>query len=278
MNLYQIPNAELVRTLHIGINDYPHSPLALCVNDVKAVSHRFKNWGVADAHRTMILNREATAENFKGAMLKLVDDTPRAGLAVFNYSGHGSNVGCNDEADERMEIMCPVDISDFGEQNSVTDDFFASVIERATAKGVTIFALIDCCNAGDLTRAMQQEANDNPKIRYIRPPEGVAYQTKRQFAPKQVHAAKRSVVMFGGCRSNEVSYEYADAGFGALTWAFLDRTAPRTNGAANGPRMTPKKLHTGITKKVTSAFPEQHPVLEGNPALFTKPLFTRLEF
>jgi NAD-dependent dihydropyrimidine dehydrogenase PreA subunit len=273
MNLYQIPNAENVRTLHIGINDYPHSPLALCVNDVKAVSTRFKQWGVADAHRTMILNREATATNFKGAMLKLVDDTPPLGLAVFNYSGHGSNVGCTDEADGRMEIMCPVDIHDFSEQNNVTDDFFASVIERATAKGITMFALIDCCNAGDLTRNLQQQANDNPAIRYIRPPEGVSYRMKRQFPPKELYAAKRSVVMFGGCRSDEVSYEYADAGFGALTWAFLDRTA-----LANGPRMTPKKLHSGITKKVTSAFPEQHPVLEGNPALFTKPLFTRLEF
>jgi NAD-dependent dihydropyrimidine dehydrogenase PreA subunit len=267
MNLYQIPNAELVRTLHIGINDYPHSPLALCVNDVKAVSHRFKNWGVADAHRTMILNREATAANFKGAMIKLVDDTPPLGLAVFNYSGHGSNVACKNEADGKMEIMCPVDVKDFGETNSVTDDFFASVIERATAKRVTLFALIDCCNAGDLSRELQTEADADLTVRYIKLSDAPLASCKnRRFSKDE----NRAIVMLGGCESYELSYEYSRVKLGVLTWAFLELTK-----AQNAPaRLTPKKLHASVRKKVSGAFPEQHPVLEGNPALFTKPLFT----
>jgi hypothetical protein len=268
---FKIANPETVYSLHIGINDYPSSPLKYCVNDVTAVTERLSSWGMLSQNMVIVPSKEATTANFKRALVELVERTPPYGFAFFQYSGHGSNLPCEVEADDgRMELMCPNDIQDDFENNNVSDDYFAGIIQGATSKNVTMFALIDCCNAGDMTRAMQREAGA-PEVRTIQAPAEAVYRQKRYYRPKQQEAKHHSVVMLGGCQSDELSYEHGKAKKGALTFAFLQETAK-----AERLLLPAAKLHKAIAKRVSNLYPAQNPCLEGHPELLLQPLFTRL--
>lgn len=261
---YVLPaDPSRIHTLHIGINAYERSPLALCVNDVISVKKRLLEWGVLEKNMVTLLDGDADTKNFKQALQDLVRRVQTGDYAVVQYSGHGSNLPCRREKDGNMEILCPVDIEKDFERNNVSDDFISDVIRQITEKSATFYALpFDCCHTGGMTRALA------PSIvtRYLPAPDGARYQKRRESGLDDEAADTRNVVMLGGCEGNEVSYEYSQSNHGALTWAWL--------GATSKGLPIPRKLHSTVYKQVQKAFPGQHPVLEGNEALFDIPYFT----
>lgn len=252
----------------IGINAYKDSPLKLCVNDVKALLPYWANWGVPAANITTLFDTDADTKNIIAALTAAVDRANPGDIFVPQYSGHGSKLPCANERDGNMEIICPSDIEDDFERNNIPDTFFAELGRRATAKNVTIIMFpFDCCHTGGLTRTLT--GSPLPTLgtpRYLPAPEGARFFGKvRQY--KDDGAETSNLAMIGGCRADEVSYEYADVKHGACTFGLLEALKNQSNP-------TLRTIHQATAQKVTKSFPAQHPVLEGNERLFDLPLFS----
>lgn len=256
----------------IGINSYRESPLKLCVNDVKALEPYWRAWGLPDANITTLYDTDADTKNIIAALTAAVERANPWDIVVPQYSGHGSDLPCANQRNGRMQIICPSDIEDDFERNNVPDTFFADLGRKATAKRVTIIMFpFDCCHTGGLTRTLNNSSM--PPLgtpRYLPAPEGAKFFGEvRRY--KDDGAETSSLAMVGGCRAEEVSYEYADAGHGACTWGVLE-------ALKKGNPYTLRTMHQFAYGKVTSTFPAQHPVLEGNEKLFDLPLFSPMPY
>jgi Caspase domain len=265
---YVIPiDPRKVHTLHIGINAYERSPLKLCVGDVIEVKKRFEEWGMLPKNMVTLLDKDADTQNMKRALEDLVKRSNANDVVIIQYSGHGSQLPCLDEEDGKMELICPVDIHRDFEKYNCSDDFICGILSGLSAKNVLPYLMpFDCCHTGGMTRTLSSDLYTG--IRYLAPPLEAVYRNARTYRSRE-YAETNNVVMFGGCQSDQVSYEYAKAGHGALTWAFLNATKER--GLAG----TPQEVFIPLAKQVTGVFPEQHPVLEGKQALFHVPFFTQ---
>ena len=75
----------------IGINNYPgiFNDLKGCVNDANDWSELLKGLGF---DVSLMLDSQATRQNIKAALQGLVDGTKAGDIAVFTYSGHGTQV------------------------------------------------------------------------------------------------------------------------------------------------------------------------------------------
>ena len=103
------------RALSIGIN-YPGTSNSLrgCVNDSRMIEILLRTrYGFEDI--TLLLDNDATTDNMRKALNKLVDSAEPGDVLFFHYSGHGSQV-LNQKDDDDIEpdgldeIICPVDL------------------------------------------------------------------------------------------------------------------------------------------------------------------------
>lgn len=254
----------------IGINAYERSALKLCVPDIKASVPYWQQWGLKDSQITTLFDHDADTQNIKAAVNAAVDRAVRYDVVAIQPSGHGSNLPCVDERDGKKEIFCPVDIFADFERNNVDDIFWNALARKATAKQVTLWLLpFDCCHTGGMTRTLSGITEPRPGVRYLPAPSEARYRGEISRGFKDDGVETNAIIMLGGCEAEEVSYEYAKAGHGALTWGTLEAYKQ------NKP-FTARSLHKFAGGKVTGAFSDQHPVLEGNPNLFDKPLFSPL--
>jgi metacaspase-1 len=98
------------RAVCVGINNYPgiFNDLKGCVNDAKDWSALLQGFGFSTS---MILDSQATRTNVKAALQGLIASTNAGDVAVFTYSGHGTQVTdfSSDESDPYDEAICLYD-------------------------------------------------------------------------------------------------------------------------------------------------------------------------
>jgi uncharacterized caspase-like protein len=269
---YVLPiDPKRLHTLHVGINEYQRSPLKLCVNDVNAVKTRLQALGIPEQNMVTLLDKTADTQNMKYALNDLLKRANAGDVVVVQYSGHGSQLPCLDEEDGKMELLCPADIHRDFEKYNVSDDFLSGLLVQLSARRVTTYFLpFDCCHTGGMTRLLSGTLSAPPNTRFLPAPLNAVYRDPRVYRSREaLQTEKNSIVMLGGCAAHEVSYEYALAQNGALTWSLL-------TALENPHKLTSRTLHKNVHEQVTGVFPDQHPVLEGNPNLFDLPLFTPL--
>jgi hypothetical protein len=269
---YKIPiDPKRLHTLHFGLNAYQRSPLKLCVNDVKAIIPLYEQWGVLPRNMVAMYDGDCDTQNMKKALQDLVKRANPYDYVAIQYSGHASNLPCLDEIDGKMEILCPIDIHKDFEKYNVSDDFICEILTQLSQKYVTTALIpMDCCHTGGMTRTLSGIITPPSHARYLPAPAEAVYRDTRHYrSVRETFKESNRAFMIGGCEGHQVSYEYAKAGHGALTWAMLEAWK-------KGASMTPRKLHQSVYKQVTTVFPEQHPVLEGNETLFDLPFFTPL--
>src|SRR6185295_18975930 len=85
------------RALLIGVNKYPnlplHSQLRGCVNDVEIMQQTLETlFGFPPGNINVLRDEEATADEIRAAMEKLVADCRPDDIVVFHFSGHGSQM------------------------------------------------------------------------------------------------------------------------------------------------------------------------------------------
>ncbi len=207
------------RAVCVGNDAYPApDTLGGCVNDARTWSATLSGLGfevttLENADRATIVS----------AMEKLLGDSQAGDVAVFQYSGHGTQVEDlnGDEPDDGLdEAICPVD---FAQGRLVIDDDIRAIVGRLSA-GVNLTFFMDCCHSGTISRmvagisAANLGAPNTVKRRFI-PFRASVNEAHKRFrdenptpatAPRGIEEMKE--VLFSACLDNEVAFERDGAG------------------------------------------------------------------
>jgi len=139
------------RAICIGINNYPgiFNDLKGCVNDAKDWSTLLQGFGF---ETSLMLDSQATRTNIKAALQNLVEVTGAGDVAVFTYSGHGTQVADpgSDEGDTYDEAICAYD-------GNIIDDELRVFLDGLHPQA-TLVVISDSCFSGSVTRLAPEPA------------------------------------------------------------------------------------------------------------------------
>jgi len=272
------------RAVLVGVNRYliPGADLRGCVNDVRNMHKTLVELcGFRPRDLVILLDDKATKRNIQAAVRQMISASSKGDVALFHFSGHGSNVPDKDgdEADHRDEILCPHDLD---WRAPLTDDWLRASFDKLK-RGAHLTCIFDCCHSGTATRALA--APDAPVIaRYLPSPwDLVAVESGRKLRGKvrgTVHRAtparrRRSdvvvadipEVLISGCRATQTSADaYIGNSFnGALTYNLV-----ATLREAKGD-ISYRDLHAKVLQRLKRGKFDQVPQLEGKRAAFDQP-------
>merc|ERR1719476_1273467 len=93
-----------------------------------------------------------TAENMRKQLQWLTSGAQPGDYLFFSYSGHGSQLPCNDadEPDGKNEILCPLDLADDWNRNSIADNYLYDTFFTNLPAGVRCLCVYDCCHSGSM--------------------------------------------------------------------------------------------------------------------------------
>jgi uncharacterized caspase-like protein len=208
-----------MKALSVAINKYNTAPLRGCINDSEHIAFELKQYGY-DVIR--LHDERATKSEIIRNLEELLSNS--VGKFVFHYSGHGSQVPCDNgtEDDGLTEILCPYDLIDSNgkwSNNYITDDELQQIFSKYP--NVEITCLMDCCHSGSLTRELKLNSNVS---RYIPSPlENV--NNKTPFNISNVD----NVICFSAAKDSETAADaFIDGKYqGAFTAALLTSSGNR---------------------------------------------------
>jgi metacaspase-1 len=156
------------KTLMVGINAYPSSPLNGCLNDIRLMYKILKDiYGYTDFQ--VLDDKRATKKNILKGLQWLCASAKKGDELVVDYSGHGTQVPCTTktagfEIDNLDECLVPYDMD---WDDPLRDDDLHQFIMNLP-KGVKILFIADCCFSGTLLR--NGALPPKVKNRYMPPP------------------------------------------------------------------------------------------------------------
>jgi hypothetical protein len=271
------------RALLVGINTYPNFPperqLRGCLNDVALLRATLQTrFGFPEDGITVLTDDQATRDGILAAMKQLADETGRDDVVLVFYSGHGSQMSDreHDEPDFYDETIIPFDSGRSPHKNrDITDDEIYLWLKDLGQKTGNVTLWFDCCNSGSLTRAAFGGAtrsvprDDRPPSELPESPiprsEWAALAKARGDAgPSGWAPVGDRYVMIAACRDEQTANEYppapgpADEVHGCLTY-YLHQELMNA-----GPGTTYRDVFDAARRRVTAAYPDQTPQLEGN--------------
>lgn len=246
------------RAVCIGINNYPgiFNDLKGCVNDAK-------DWAALlqglEFDVSLMLDSQATRTNVKAALQGLVNTTKAGDVAVFTYSGHGTQVTdfSSDEDDPYDEAICLYD-------GNVIDDELRAILQGIHPQA-TLVVISDSCFSGSVTRIAAEPAIP----RFIPPTVSTAGRTaRRSFLLPE---ADMPEILVTGCSDSEYSYdaEFDGRPNGAMTALALRVIQQNLNA-------TYREFYAGLRALLPSEEYPQTPQLEGSDANKDRKLFEPL--
>ncbi|MCA9205019.1 MAG: caspase family protein, partial [Planctomycetales bacterium] len=205
------------KALCIGIDTYPESPLAGCVND----SNSWANWLRGQGYKVNLLqNGQATRSAMLNAIESIITSASAGDVIAIQYSGHGTQVPDFD-GDERNgdtpgfdEALVPVDHRRNG---YVIDDDLGAICGKIPA-GVNVTFFMDCCHSGTNTRVfggvIDRPSGDDARKRFL-PADAEMIATHirtrqtrgRNMRNLQARDSTQNEVAFAACRSDQVAWE-----------------------------------------------------------------------
>ncbi len=157
-------------------------------NDVSIMWRLFKSRGVAPEDITVLsdgipegadypaMNGAATIENIRAAFAKITAESGPQDDFIFYYSGHGTRQPDNNpeeeiepEADGYDQVLLPTDTGPYdptggGIKNALVDDELGKQLDAVRGKGTFVWAIIDSCNSGTVTRGDSVTRSIDPSI------------------------------------------------------------------------------------------------------------------
>jgi hypothetical protein len=246
------------KAICIGINNYPgiFNDLNGCVNDARDWSALLQGLGF---DVSLMLDSQATRQNVKAALRGLVGAMNAGDIAVFTYSGHGTQVVDfgSDEGDAYDEAICLYD-------GNVIDDELRILLE-GLHRQATLVVISDSCFSGSVTRIAGEKAIP----RFIPPTVSMAGRTARR--PFLLPEAIMPEILITGCSDSEYSY---DAEFNGRPNGAM--TALALSVIQQNPNATYREFHTGLRALLPSEDYPQSPQLEGADANKDRKLFEPL--
>ena len=220
-----------MKAVCVGINSFKHFPdstLYGCVNDARDMAAFFETRGVTDI--ALLTDRLATYDNITKAISRAV--TSGEGL-LLSISSHGTQVPdqSGDEPDRYDEaFLC----HDTGRKfdKLLTDDELFTMLSATDAR---VEVWLDCCHSGTGTRLLQTAGNcyaagtriipagTERRARFVRNPATARLFPKAEPMRQTAAREMRNMVLWSGCRADQVSYDAYIAGRsnGAFTRAWL---------------------------------------------------------
>ncbi len=164
-------------------------------------------------------NKEATAENIRASVGKLVESSRPGDRLVLQFAGHGTQFTDLDgdeahgDSPARDECLCAADC-DFGEDGLVIDDELRMIIETLP-EGVAMTCFFDCCHSGSATRAALRmpdgASGADVRARFLSPSAAMKKAYKKRLKAIRKIASRALIqqkdVLFSACRSSELAYE-----------------------------------------------------------------------
>ncbi len=158
--------------LFVGIDTYqpPIPSLAGCVNDMVAMRDFIRNRTNRDGftlHEKTLMNEQATRLNIiQGFEHHLAKAGPND-VAFFYYSGHGSQEPAHKmfweiEPDRMNETIVCYDSRQYDGMD-LADKELSTLLEIVSKRSAHVLVIMDCCNSGSGTRAI----NDNDDIEFM---------------------------------------------------------------------------------------------------------------
>lgn len=151
----------MLRALLVGIDDYPAGTSSLqgCVADVDAIERllTLHRGGDGAAQVLVLRNQAATRQAVVDAFRAQLASADRDDVALFWYSGHGSQQPSSDpgEPDAKDETLVLADSRIEGGRDLVDRELGALVTE-ASAGGAHVVVVLDCCHSGSGTRDLDR--------------------------------------------------------------------------------------------------------------------------
>jgi len=203
------------RAVCIGIDDYPASPLAGCVNDAKEWRAVLKGEGFETA---LLTNGQATRNGLIRAISDLIEGSRPGDVLVLQYAGHGTHVddADGDEDDGQDEALVPFD---YASGNFLIDDDIGDLLDRVPP-GVNLTCFMDCCHSGTNTRlfAGLDPRRAGERVRYLAVPAEIVRQhvinrkSAPQRGPRNALAGKPEI-SFAACRPDQTAKENDGHGY-----------------------------------------------------------------
>jgi len=275
------------RALLVGIN-YAGTSNALkgCIND----SHNMQAFLAANGFDEikLVLEKEATTDGIKAGMEWLIAGAQPGDVLLMHYSGHGSQLLSETEADGFEEIICPYDLNWM--DKVITDDTLRTTFNKVP-NGVNTTLILDCCHSGTMldqtesllaTKEVNAPAAPAPKTkkakkgsRYMKPPAAMVKKLKDRklvdwSTSRDVNA---TALLIAGCQANQTSAD-----------AFIDGQA---QGAATAALLKFAKANSSISYKslvtnmndymVANKF-TQRPQLDGSSSLYDQTFLQPFSF
>ena len=243
------------RAVCVGINNYPgiFNDLKGCVNDARDWSALLQGLGF---DVSLILDSQATKTNVKAALQGLINETNAGDIAVFTYSGHGTQVveSDGDEGDAYDEAICLYD-------GNVIDDELRTIL-RGIHSQATLVVISDSCFSGSVTRIAGEKAIP----RFIPPPVSTTGMiTRKSFL---IPEGDMPEILITGCSDSEYSY---DAEFNGRPNGAM--TALALGVIQQNPNATYREFHTALRTLLPSEDYPQSPQLEGSDVNKDRRLF-----
>lgn len=271
------------RALLVGINAYPNFPperqLRGCLNDVALLRGTLHDrFGFPEDAIIVLTDDQATRDGILAAMQRLADECGPGDVVLFYYSGHGSQLSDRegDEPDFFDETIIPSDSGRSPHKNrDITDDEIYLWLRDLGQRTGNITLWFDCCNSGSLTRAPFGGAtrsvprDDRPVSQLPESPiprsEWDALKVAhRVTGPSGWAPVSSRYVMIAACRDEQTANEYppgagpSDEVHGCLTF-YLHQELMNA-----GPGTTYQDVFDAARRRVSAAYPDQTPQLEGN--------------
>lgn len=246
------------RAVCIGINNYPgiFNDLKGCVNDARDWSAYLKSIGFETG---LLLDAQATKKNVRAALRGLINVTEAGDVAVFTYSGHGTQVvdSSRDENDCYDEAICLYD-------GNVIDDELRVILDGLHPLA-TLVVISDSCFSGSVTRL----GGERGVPRFVPPAVPTAgMSSNRSFLLPE---ADMPEILITGCSDSEYSY---DAEFDGRPNGAMTALALRV--IQQNPNATYREFHAGLRALLPSNDYPQSPQLEGSDANKDRRLFEPL--
>ncbi len=178
----------------IGINNYPgtSNDLQGCVNDANDWCALLGDYGF---ETSLLLDSQATRQNVKTALENLVLSVRQGDVAVFTYSGHGTQVLdlSGDEGDIYDEAIYVYD-------GTILDDELRDIIDQIDPQA-SLVVISDSCFSGSVTRLVPEKA----RPRFI-PVNGMGENrvVRQRFLLPESGMPE---LLISGCSDKEYSYD-----------------------------------------------------------------------
>ena len=259
--------------LLIGVDKYRDPnirPLSGCGNDIANWEDvLMKRYGFAATDIVKLVDEKATKAAVKDAFAKHLVARATADTVVFiALSSHGTQVldRNGDEAADGLDetfVLHDTKINESESASHLVDDEVNQLIADLNKKTQHVVLIADSCHSGTVTRAAGP-ARSIPVSERVRQQAAELVAKSRSFADDETESIKPPqggprYVLFSASKSNETAHEKLFDGKtnGAFTW-FMTAALRKANDDA-----TYKDIFEKVRFDVTTAFPAQHPEIEG---------------